>query len=78
MVETRTVVDEGFEDIYKDLVAKKDAIEEKYQKLAEAEASKINEVIKMITHEEEVEVPDPEEESEENLEEATEAEEINY
>ena len=77
MVETRTVVDEGFEDIYKDLVAKKDAIEEKYQKLAEAEASKINEVIKMITHEEEVEVPDPEEESEVNLEEATEVEEIN-
>lgn len=77
MVETRTVVDEGFEDIYKDLVAKKDAIEEKYRKLAEAEASKINEVIKMITHEEEVEVPDPEEESEENLEEAAEVEEIN-
>lgn len=76
MVETRTVVDEGFEDIYKDLVAKKDAIEEKYQKLAEAEASKINEVIKMITHEEEVEVPDPEtEEGEEPTE--VEGEEFN-
>lgn len=77
MVETRTVIDEGFEDIYKDLVEKKDAIEEKYRKLAEAEASKINDVIKMITHEEEVEVQDPEEESEENLEEAPENEEFN-
>lgn len=76
MVETRTVIDEGFEDIYKDLVAKKDAIEEKYQKLAEAEASKINEVIKMITHEEEVEVPDLEaEEGEEPTE--VEGEEFN-
>lgn len=77
MVETRTVVDEGFEDIYEKLIEKKNDIEEKYRKLAEAESAKIDLVIEGITHKEEVEVPDPEVEPEEILEETAEVEEIN-
>lgn len=77
MVEIKVVVDEGFEDIYDALISKKNAIEEKYRKLAEEESTKIDVVIKGITHEEEVEVPDPEVESEENSEEATEGEDFN-
>lgn len=73
MVETRTIVAEGFQDIYDALVAKKEAIEEKYRKLAEVEAEKIDKVIAEITEEVEVEVPDEEVVEEETAE----GEEIN-
>lgn len=74
MVETRVVVEEGFEDIYDALVAKKNAIAEKYRLLAEAESEKIDLVIDTISHVEEVEVP---EEAVEVENETAEGEEIN-
>lgn len=73
MVETRVVVEEGFEDIYGALIEKKNAIAEKYRLLAEAESEKIDLVIDTISHVEEVEVPEEVVE----IEETTEGEEIN-
>ena len=73
MVETRIIVAEGFDDIYEALVAKKEAIEEKYRKLAELEAGKIDKVIAEITETVEVEIPDEEVVEEE----ITEGEEVN-
>lgn len=71
MVKQEIKVAEGFEDIYESLVAKREAIEEKYRKLAEIEAEKIDKVIAEITEVVEVEVPDEEvvEENNENTEE---------
>lgn len=60
MVKTEIKVAEGFEDIYDALIVKKEAIEEKYRKLAEIEAEKIDKVISEITEIVEVEVPDEE------------------
>ena len=60
MVKTEIKVAEGFEDIYDSLVAKKEVIDEKYRKLAEIEAEKIDKVIAEITEVVEVEVPDDE------------------
>lgn len=60
MVKTEIRVAEGFEDIYDSLVAKREAIEEKYRKLADAEAEKIDKVIAEIAEVVDVEVPDEE------------------
>lgn len=68
MIKQEIRVLEGYEDIHTQLVAKREVIEEEVRKAVADRTEKIDALISQITETVEVEVPDEEPTTEENIE----------